>query len=130
MHICVLLKLPLKHLSLGPFPGVRPVGESWTEDCVLALQRRVVNRILRIEITGEHDGKLLVTMIDEASDPQANMAELLSSAGFAVPVPTISDQQADQTASAAVDPQGVRCMKSESCKSFNIILNVASSVYF
>uniref|UniRef100_A0AAQ4QZE9 Tudor domain-containing protein 1 n=1 Tax=Gasterosteus aculeatus aculeatus TaxID=481459 RepID=A0AAQ4QZE9_GASAC len=99
-----LLAMPMQAIPCG-LAGVRPVGESWTEDCVLALQRRVVNRILRIEITGEHDGKLLVTMIDEASDPQANMAELLSSAGFAIPVPTVSDQQAEKTASAAVDPQ-------------------------
>ncbi|XP_037319473.2 tudor domain-containing protein 1 isoform X2 [Pungitius pungitius] len=99
-----LLALPMQAIPCG-LAGVRPVGESWTEDCLLALQRRVANRILHIEITGEHDGKLLVTMIDEASDPQANVAELLSSAGFAVPVSPVSDEQADQTASASVDPQ-------------------------
>ncbi|KAM8836922.1 tudor domain-containing protein 1 [Spinachia spinachia] len=101
-----LLALPMQAIPCG-LAGVRPVGESWTEDCMLGLQRRVANRILRIEIMGELDGKLLVTMMDEASDPQANVAELLTSAGFAVPVslPAVSDQQADQTASAAVDPQ-------------------------
>ncbi len=74
----------------------------------MALQRRVSNRILRIEIQGAHEGKALVAMIDEASDPQANVAELLSSAGFAAPAPvnTNNDQQADQTATAAVEPHG------------------------
>lgn len=57
-------------------------------------------------------------MIDEASDPQANVAELLKSAGFAAPAPapapapvtTSSDLQADQTATAA-EPPGKICLK-------------------
>lgn len=74
----------------------------------MALQRRVSNRILRVEIQGAHDGKALVAMIDESSDPQGNVAELLSAGGFAAhaPVATSSDQQADQT-TAAVEPHGV-----------------------
>lgn len=99
----------LKDFSLylwAAFPGVQPVGGSWSEDCLLALQRRVSNRILQIEIQGAHEGKALVAMIDEASDPQANIAELLISAGYAAPAPvTCSDQQGDQTA-AAPEPQG------------------------
>lgn len=80
---------------------------------MLALQRRVSNRILRIEIQGAHEGKALVAMIDEASDPQANVAELLSSAGFSAPapVPTSSDQQADQKAIATAELHGGKCLK-------------------
>lgn len=84
------------------------MGERWSEDCVLALQRRVSNRILRIEIQGVHEGKALVAMIDEASDPQANVAELLCSAGFSAPalVATSTDQQTDQEATATAELQG------------------------
>lgn len=84
------------------------MGERWTEDCVLALQRRISNRILRIEIQGVHEGKALVAMIDEASDPQANIAELLCSAGFSVPavVATRTEQQTDQEATATAELQG------------------------
>ncbi|XP_070708417.1 tudor domain-containing protein 1 [Pempheris klunzingeri] len=101
-----LLALPMQAVPCG-LAGVQPVGETWSEDCLLALQHRVSNRILRIEIQGAHEGKALVAMIDEASDPQANVAELLSSAGFAAPAPvtTSSDQQVDQMAAAAVEPQ-------------------------
>ncbi|XP_044033632.1 tudor domain-containing protein 1 isoform X2 [Siniperca chuatsi] len=100
-----LLALPMQAMPCG-LAGVQPVGESWSEDCLLALQRRVSNRILRIEIQGAHEGKALVAMIDEASDPQANVAELLSSAGFAAPAPvtTSNDQQVDQTATSAAEP--------------------------
>uniref|UniRef100_A0A8C4HZP5 Tudor domain-containing protein 1 n=1 Tax=Dicentrarchus labrax TaxID=13489 RepID=A0A8C4HZP5_DICLA len=98
-----LLALPMQAMPCG-LAGVQPVGESWSQDCLLALQRRVSNRILRIEIQGAHEGKALVAMIDEASDPQANVAELLTSAGFAAPAPapvtTTSDQQVDQTTTA------------------------------
>ncbi|XP_028423126.1 tudor domain-containing protein 1 isoform X3 [Perca flavescens] len=102
-----LLALPMQAMACG-LAGVQPVGESWSEDCLLALQRRVSNRILRLEIQGAHEGKALVAMIDEASDPQANVAELLISAGFAAPapspVPISSDQQADETATVAAEP--------------------------
>uniref|UniRef100_A0A8D0CN87 Tudor domain containing 1 n=1 Tax=Sander lucioperca TaxID=283035 RepID=A0A8D0CN87_SANLU len=102
-----LLALPMQAMACG-LAGVQPVGESWSEDCLLALQRRVSNRILRLEIQGAHEGKALVAMIDEASDPQANVAELLISAGFAAPapppVPTSSDQQADETATVPAEP--------------------------
>uniref|UniRef100_A0A3Q3X8T6 Tudor domain containing 1 n=1 Tax=Mola mola TaxID=94237 RepID=A0A3Q3X8T6_MOLML len=92
-----LLALPMQAIPCG-LAGVQPVGESWSKDCVLALQRRVSNRILRIEIQGEHEGKALVALIDEASDPQTNVAELLTSADFAAPAPvnTSNDQQANQ----------------------------------
>ncbi|KAG8008701.1 Tudor domain-containing protein 1 [Nibea albiflora] len=100
-----LLALPMQAMPCG-LAGVQPVGESWSEDCLLALQRRVSNRILHIEIQGAHEGKALVAMIDEASDPQANIAALLISAGFGTPAPvtTGTEQQADQTTTAAVEP--------------------------
>ncbi|KAE8284044.1 Tudor domain-containing protein 1 [Larimichthys crocea] len=100
-----LLALPMQAMSCG-LAGVQPVGESWSEDCLLALQRRVSSRILRIKIQGAHKGKALVAMIDEASDPQANIAELLISAGFSTPAPvtTGTEQQADQTTTAALEP--------------------------
>ncbi|CAK6974631.1 LOW QUALITY PROTEIN: tudor domain-containing protein 1 [Scomber scombrus] len=93
-----LLALPMQAMPCG-LAGVQPVGESWSEECLLALQRRVSNRILRIEIHGAQEGKALVAMIDEASDPQGNVTELLISAGYAVPAPINSsgDQQPDQT---------------------------------
>lgn len=79
----------------------------------MALQRRVSNRILRIEIVGADEGKALVAMIDEASDPQANVAELLTSAGFAAPAPitTSSDQQVDQTTNPAAETHGGKSLK-------------------
>ncbi len=95
-------------MPLGFAPGVQPVGESWSEDCLLALQRRVSNRILRIEILGAHEGKALVALIDDASDPQANVAELLTSAGFAAPAPIITnnDEQTDKTTTPAAKTHG------------------------
>ncbi|KAK5881266.1 hypothetical protein CesoFtcFv8_022086 [Champsocephalus esox] len=98
-----LLALPMQAVPCG-LAGVQPVGEVWSEECLLALQRRVSNRILRMEIQRAHESKALVAMIDEASDPQANVAELLTAAGFAVPAPlppTVSEQQAEQTPAAS-----------------------------
>ncbi|XP_069374095.1 tudor domain-containing protein 1 isoform X1 [Paralichthys olivaceus] len=98
-----LLALPMQAMPCG-LAGVQPVGVRWSEDCLLALQRRVSNRILRVEIQRADEGKALVAIIDEGSDPQANIAELLISADYAVsaPVATMSsDQQVDQTTSAS-----------------------------
>ncbi|XP_072229012.1 tudor domain-containing protein 1 [Leuresthes tenuis] len=97
-----LLAPPMQAVPCG-LAGVQPVGGSWSEECLLALRRRVSNRILRIDIQGAHDGKALVTMIDEASDPQANIAELLISAGYAAPGPvtTSAAQQANETTATA-----------------------------
>lgn len=81
----------------------------------MALQRRVSNRILRIEIHGAQEGKALVAMIDEASDPQGNVTELLISAGYAAPAPVNSsgDQQPDQTTAlpAPTKPHSKKCLK-------------------
>ncbi|KAM9425851.1 tudor domain-containing protein 1 [Pholidichthys leucotaenia] len=96
-----LLALPNQAIRCG-LAGVQPVEKNWSEDCLFVLQQRVSNRILCIEIHGADNGKALVTMIDEASDPQANIAELLISAGYAAPAPVISSvQQASETTIAA-----------------------------
>uniref|UniRef100_A0A3B4B491 Tudor domain containing 1 n=1 Tax=Periophthalmus magnuspinnatus TaxID=409849 RepID=A0A3B4B491_9GOBI len=88
-----LLDVPMQAMTCG-LVGVQPIGENWSEECLVALQRRVSNRILRIEIQGPHEGKALVTIIDEVSDPQTNISELLIAAGFAVPaVVNISTDQ-------------------------------------
>lgn len=88
-----LLATPMQAMTCG-LAGVQPVGETWSEESLHALQRRISNRILRIEIQGSHEGNVLVTLIDEASDPQANIAELLMFAGFAAPaVKKNSDDQ-------------------------------------
>lgn len=103
--------------NVGSFPGVKPVGESWSEECVLALKRRVSNRILRADILRAHDGKALVAMFDEASDPQANVAELLICAGYAAPAPTPSPvsasghQQVDQVAAGVTTEAQGRLVK-------------------
>lgn len=90
---------------------MQPVGKNWSEECVLALQQRVYNQILRVEIQGAHEGRALVVMIDKTSDPQDNVAELLISAGFAAPVAvtTSMNQQADHKASAEV--HGEMCLQ-------------------
>lgn len=48
-------------------------------------------------IQGAREGRALVAVIDKASDPQENVAELLTSSGFAAPVLVTSsmNQQAD-----------------------------------
>lgn len=92
-------------LSLGSSPGVQPIEDSWSSECMLALQQRVSNRILRVELMGVHEGKALVALIDESSDPQANVAELLLSAGYAAPA-TSSNQQAEQASAAAGEAKG------------------------
>lgn len=74
----------------------------------MALQRQVSNRILRIEIQGAHEGKALVALIDEGSDPQVNVAELLTSAGFSVPASAMGggDHQLEQKAVISTKKQG------------------------
>ncbi|XP_057682357.1 tudor domain-containing protein 1 isoform X2 [Corythoichthys intestinalis] len=80
-----LLVLPMQAIPCA-LAGIQPVGESWSTECLLALQHRLSNRILRLAIEGAQEGSTLVALVDEASDPQADMAELLVSAGYAVPV--------------------------------------------
>ncbi|XP_051925326.1 tudor domain-containing protein 1 isoform X2 [Hippocampus zosterae] len=103
-----LLTLPMQAIPCV-LAGIQPVGGSWSEESLLALQQRVCNRILRVEIEGVHEGKALVVMVDETSDPEDNIAELLISAGYASPVPAAGslkahdDPQAEQ---APPEPAG------------------------
>lgn len=66
--------------------------------------------MLSVEIQGAHEGRALVVMLDKASDPQDNIAELLIAAGFAAPVVVTSsmNQQADHKASA--EEHGETCV--------------------
>ncbi|XP_024865763.1 tudor domain-containing protein 1 isoform X1 [Kryptolebias marmoratus] len=97
-----LLALPVQAMPCG-LAGVQPVEESWLKDCLLALQCHLSNRILHIKILGAHEGKFLVAMTDEASDPWVNIAELLISAGYASPSPVTvgAPLQAEETTAAA-----------------------------
>ncbi|XP_042161897.1 tudor domain-containing protein 1 isoform X4 [Oncorhynchus tshawytscha] len=79
-----LLALPMQAIPCA-LAGVRPTAEVWSEETVLMLRRMVCNRFLRVEILGEREGMALVTMIDEASDPQGNVAEMLVATGYALP---------------------------------------------
>ncbi|XP_037546981.1 tudor domain-containing protein 1 [Nematolebias whitei] len=97
-----LLALPVQAMPCG-LAGVQSAEESWSKDCLFALQCRLSNRILHIKILGEHQGKFLVEMIDEASDPRVNIGELLISAGYAAPAPVTASAclQAEDTTAAA-----------------------------
>ncbi|XP_049615245.1 tudor domain-containing protein 1 isoform X2 [Syngnathus scovelli] len=77
-----LLALPMQAIPCS-LAGIQPVGESWSEEALLALQRKASNRILYVEIKGSHKGKALVVMVDCSGDLQCNIAELLVSAGYA-----------------------------------------------
>ncbi|KAJ7984649.1 hypothetical protein DPEC_G00356950 [Dallia pectoralis] len=85
-----LLTLPTQAIPCA-LAGVRPLAEDWSEETVMMLKRMVCNRFLRVEILGQRDGMALVALIDESSDPQANVAELLVAAGYALSV-DLSDQ--------------------------------------
>nr|XP_061822693.1 tudor domain-containing protein 1 isoform X1 [Nerophis lumbriciformis] len=100
-----LLAFPMQAIQCA-LAGVQPIGESWPEACLLNLHQRVCNRILRTEIQGAHEGKALVSMVDEASDPQADIAELLISAGYAVPCAVkANDIQQVEQPTAPAEPQ-------------------------
>ncbi|XP_058262771.1 tudor domain-containing protein 1 isoform X2 [Hemibagrus wyckioides] len=63
--------------------GIKPISHVWSEETVVTLKQLVCNRFLRVEILGERDGTALVAMVDESSDPQTNVAELLVATGHA-----------------------------------------------
>uniref|UniRef100_A0A8B9KBJ0 Tudor domain containing 1 n=1 Tax=Astyanax mexicanus TaxID=7994 RepID=A0A8B9KBJ0_ASTMX len=63
--------------------GIKPTSEAWSEEVILMLKRLVCNRFIQVEILGERDGMALVSMVDESSDPQTNIAEMLVATGYA-----------------------------------------------
>uniref|UniRef100_A0AAR2LE68 Tudor domain containing 1 n=1 Tax=Pygocentrus nattereri TaxID=42514 RepID=A0AAR2LE68_PYGNA len=63
--------------------GIKPTSDVWSEDVILMLKRLVCNRFIQVEILGQRDGMALVSMIDESSDPQTNVAEMLVATGCA-----------------------------------------------
>ncbi|XP_060794982.1 tudor domain-containing protein 1 [Neoarius graeffei] len=62
---------------------IKPTSDVWSEETVVMLKQLVCNRFIRVEILGEQDGTALVSMVDEYSDPQTNVAELLVATGHA-----------------------------------------------
>ncbi|XP_066520883.1 tudor domain-containing protein 1 [Hoplias malabaricus] len=64
--------------------GIKPTSDVWSEDVILMLKRLICNRFIQVEILGERDGVALVSMIDESSDPQTNVAEMLVATGYAI----------------------------------------------
>ncbi|KAJ3607525.1 hypothetical protein NHX12_024576 [Muraenolepis orangiensis] len=84
-----LLAQPMQAIPCA-LAGVQPI---WSDECVLILQQRVCNRFLRVRVVGRCEGMNLVVMEDQASDPQADMAELLLSVGLAAPADL--DQQTE-----------------------------------
>lgn len=111
LHSFLLLFFPQK----PPFApsGLQSVGESWSADCITTLQRQVSNRILRIEIQGAHEEKALVALIDEGSDPQVSVAEVLISAGFGTPPSDIGGAAdlPEEKAVVSTKTQGVDCLE-------------------
>ncbi|XP_051769791.1 tudor domain-containing protein 1 isoform X3 [Ctenopharyngodon idella] len=63
--------------------GIKSPTGDWSEEAILMVKRLVCNRFIRVEILGKKDGRALVSMIDESSDPQTNVAELLVNMGYA-----------------------------------------------
>ena len=64
------------------------MGEDWSEECIQALQQAVSNRIVCVEILGKRGGTALVSMMDQSSDPQVDVAQLLLTLCYASPLST------------------------------------------
>ena len=92
---------PSPYLWLLVPPGVQPVRETWDDDCTLVLQQMLCNRILSVRILGQSKGTALVEMADQASDPQADVAKLLISMGYAAPA--TSPHDTEDTAAPGVE---------------------------
>uniref|UniRef100_A0AAY5F2E6 Tudor domain-containing protein 1 n=1 Tax=Electrophorus electricus TaxID=8005 RepID=A0AAY5F2E6_ELEEL len=63
--------------------GVKPTSDTWSDEAVLMLKHLVCNRFIKVEILGQRDKMALVSLVDESSDPQINIAELLVTTGYA-----------------------------------------------
>uniref|UniRef100_A0A9J7YW18 Tudor domain-containing protein 1 n=1 Tax=Cyprinus carpio carpio TaxID=630221 RepID=A0A9J7YW18_CYPCA len=74
--------------------GIKCPAGTWPEEAILMVKRLVCNRFIRVEILGKKDGRALVSMIDESSDPQTNAAEVLVNMGYAA-IETISERIID-----------------------------------
>ncbi|XP_053721681.1 tudor domain-containing protein 1 isoform X2 [Synchiropus splendidus] len=98
-----LLSLPVQALSFS-LAGVQPVGGRWSEASLLAFQQRLSNRILNAKILDVHNGKPLVTLTDHASDPEANIAEMLISAGYASLGPVAPNADQETVADKVAEP--------------------------
>ncbi|XP_024141314.1 tudor domain-containing protein 1 isoform X1 [Oryzias melastigma] len=98
-----LLAFPMQAIpcSLG---GVQPVGDSWSEECISALLRIISNKMVHIEIQSALKGKALVKIIEGEGDSQINVAELLISVNYAIPVESGTPQQTKETTASAEPP--------------------------
>lgn len=76
------------------FTGIKPSSDTWSEEVTLMLKRLVCNRFIQVEVLGERDGMALVSMVDESSDPQTNVTEMLVAAGYAA----LGDRETKQEA--------------------------------
>lgn len=90
------------------FSGIKPSTGTWSEEAILMVKRLVCNRFIRVAIMGKKDGKALVTMTDESSDPQTNASELLVTMGYAV----VESAQTESKEPAAQEQPQMPC-KSE-----------------
>ncbi|KAF6724964.1 Tudor domain-containing protein 1 [Oryzias melastigma] len=98
-----LLAFPMQAIpcSLG---GVQPVGDSWSEECISALLRIISNKMVHIEIQSALKGKALVKIIEGEGDSQINVAELLISVNYAIPVESGTPRQTKETTASAEPP--------------------------
>ncbi|XP_017338221.2 tudor domain-containing protein 1 [Ictalurus punctatus] len=88
--------------------GIKPTSDAWSEETVVMLKKLVCNRFLRVEILGERDGTALVSMVDESSDPQTNVAELLVSTGHAA-VGNMEKKEAVESPDGPADKLELSC---------------------
>uniref|UniRef100_A0A672KST2 Tudor domain-containing protein 1 n=1 Tax=Sinocyclocheilus grahami TaxID=75366 RepID=A0A672KST2_SINGR len=76
--------------------GIKSPTGTWPEEAILMVKRLVCNRFIRVEILGKKDGRALVSMIDESSDPQTNAAEVLVNMGY-VAVESVETEKNEPT---------------------------------
>ncbi|XP_041939547.1 tudor domain-containing protein 1 isoform X5 [Alosa sapidissima] len=76
--------------------GILAPEGSWPEQAALILKRLVSNRFLRVEVRGRQADRIQVAMVDESSDPQTDMSELLVSMGYALAEPKAAPAEALQ----------------------------------
>lgn len=85
--------------------GIKSLTDTWSDEAVLMLKRLVCNRFIRVEILGKKDGRALVSMTDESSDPQASVTELLVNMGCAaIESVETKKNEPDQATSTEIPP--------------------------